>query len=107
MNTIYSQAVGYLLQGAGSGAGTALDTRTMANYAALQHAAAGASAIVKLQASVDATGWVDVLTVTAVPATALLQLSGYYPYIRGVNHLVYSGAGATGFADLYYAGGLK
>ena len=105
---LYSQAAGYLLTTqTTSGTGSAVDVRNAANYALIQHAAASPSAIVKIQASVDSTGWVDVATYTASPTTAFVQQTGYYPYLRAVLNSAFGGGGSTGSASVYIAPGIK
>lgn len=107
---IYSQAAGFLISGqsvSGTGAGIVADTRNAPNYGAVQYASLTPSAVVKIQASMDSTGWVDIITYTASPTTAFVQLSGYYPYLRGVVNSAFGGGGATGSAYVYYAPGIK
>jgi hypothetical protein len=100
---IYSQAAGYLLSGqTGSGAGVPADTRNAANYAYVTYMA-GVSAVVKLQASHDSTGWMDVATYTAVATTGTAQLAGYFPFVRATVNTAYS----NGTAYLHYAPGIK
>jgi hypothetical protein len=54
------------------------------NFASMIYATYSPSAILKLQVSHDSTGWVDALTVTGTPTTALAVISAFYPYVRGV-----------------------
>lgn len=94
---------GYLLSGATvSGAGDSMDCRYTLNYAYL-FLAAGNSAVLKLEASHDATGWLPVATFTAVAASGSAQISAFYPYVRGV--FVTGWANSTGF--MHYAPGLQ
>lgn len=106
MSNVYSDRQGYLLFSAASGTGSALDARMVKNYGLIQHSTYGASAILTVQASVDMTGWLDVVTYTATTTTATAQWSGYYPYLRANVNAVYSGGGATGTPNLYFAGGI-
>lgn len=103
MGYLVNNPAGYLIDTqTSSGAGNVMDTRAAANYGFIQYQAT-ASAVIKVQASVDTTGWMDVATYTATPTTASAQLAGYYPYMRGVVNTAYS----NGTAWLYYAPGLK
>lgn len=103
---IYSNRAAFLLSGQGTGVsafGDPMDTRTSKNYGYLEYASYSPSALLILQASKDATGWVNVLTVTATPATAQAQISAYYPYLRGAYS---TGWAATASANMYYQPGL-
>lgn len=101
---------GYLLSGttaSGAGGGTTfgsagMDTRNAANFAYLEYASWSPSAILKLEASHDRTGWLPVMTVTATPSSGTAQISAYFPYVRGVFVTGYS---TTGSAVMYYSPG--
>jgi len=102
--TIISSPMGYLISGqtvSGTG-GVIADSRAAANYAYITYMA-GVSAVVKVQASHDAVGWMDVATYTAVATTGTAQLAGYFPYVRATVNTAYS----NGTAYLYYAPGMK
>lgn len=79
---------GYLISGQrDSGVHTAMDCRSTQANAQLTHWSQGNSAILKLQASPDGnTGWVDVLTFTALTTVTQVQVATFYPYVRGVVH---------------------
>jgi len=103
MGYIVSNPAEWLLSGQTvSGTGNAIDTRAAANYAYVQYHAT-ASAVVKLQASVEGNNWLDVATYTASHVTGTAQLAGYYPYMRAVMNTAYS----DGTAWLFYAPGMK
>ncbi len=96
-------AYGYLLSGTTvSGASDAMDCRYAFNYAYVHYAAA-VSAVIRIDASFDATAWQPVLTVTATNTTGTAQVSAYYPYVRGVCTTAFSNG--TGY--LFYAPGLQ
>lgn len=103
MGYIYNPAA-FLISGqTGSGTGGVIaDTRAAANYAYVTYMAT-ASAVVKLQASHDGVGWMDVATYTAIASTGTAQLAGYFPYLRATVNTAYS----DGTAYLFYAPGLK
>lgn len=100
-------AAAYLLFSAAS-AGSAgwFDMRNGANYGLLAYQTPAASAILQLQASHDGNTWGNVLTVTATNTYGTAQLSGFYPFIRGVASAIYSGGGNTGYANLHYTPGI-
>lgn len=77
---------GYIISGKRtSGAHTAMNCLATQANAMFTHWSLGNSAILKLQASPDGnTGWVDVLTVTALTTVTQVQVSAFYPYLRGV-----------------------
>lgn len=106
---VLNQPAGYLISGqAASGANEVVaDTRAAANYHFLQYVSTSPSAQIKIEASVDKTGWMLVAHYTATTTTASAQLAGYYPYLRGVVNSAYGGGGATGSAYLYLAPGMK
>lgn len=83
---------GYLISGQRtSGAHTAMDCRATQPYAQFAHWSQSNSAILKLQASPDGnTGWTDILTVTALTTVTQVQVSAFYPFIRGVVHTGWS-----------------
>lgn len=89
-----------------SAAGAALDTRNAKNYAYIVYATQGASAIFRLQASHDSTGWMTVATYTGTTSSGSAQVAGYFPYVRADVHAVYSGGGATGALSVFYAPGV-
>lgn len=101
---IISQPAGFLISGqTGSGTGGVIaDTRAAADYAYVTYMA-GVSAVVKLQASHDGVGWMDVATYTAIATTGTAQLAGYYPYMRATVNTAYS----NGTAYLHYTPGMK
>lgn len=106
---IFSDRGAYLLNSAASGAGSAVDMRGTLPYAYIELVTLGASALIRVQASKDATGWNTIETYTATTTTATAQWSGYYPYLRGVAHLIYSGGAAgtlTGTPYFYLAPGV-
>lgn len=102
---------GFILSGTagGSGArGEVLDTRAGDSFGYLYYSAAGASAILTVQASHDRTAWLPVTTVTAatgaVGGTALL--SAFYPYLTVQINALYSGAAGTASVIMHYTPGL-
>jgi len=105
MANVYSNPAGFLLSGTtASGAGVVMDTRKTTNYGYLEYATYSPSAILKLEASHDGTGWLPVITVTGTPTSGTAQISAYYPYVRGVFVTGYS---TTGSAVMYYQPGLS
>ena len=108
MSQVYTDRARWLLSANTSGAGTALDSRMVLPYGYILYVCPSASAIIKMQASIDSTAWMDVATYTATPTTATAQHSGFFPYLRGVTHLSYSAASptGTGLGFLYFAGGI-
>jgi len=101
---VYTNPGGVLLSGTtASGAGGALDLRASRNYGYLFYATYSPSAILKLEASHDSTGWLPVLTVTGTPTSGTAQISAFYPYVRGVFVTGYS---TTGSANMFYQPGL-
>lgn len=103
---LYSDRSTALLSAGASGAGRTYDAKMVLPYGYLVVYSPTPSAIVKLQGSHDATGWSDIAIYTAVATSGTAQTSGYFPYLRGVTHLVYSGGGNTGAGWLYFAGGI-
>ena len=98
----------YLVSGrTQSGAGSAMDCRAFLNYAFLTYYSNSPSAVIKLEASHDTTGWLPVLTVTAVPGSGSAQISAFYPYVRGVVESAFGGAGSTGSAFMHYSPGFN
>lgn len=98
-------ANGYLLSGTtASGGGDVMDCRYTQNFGYLTYMTYSPSAILKLQASHDSTGWLDVLTVTGTPTTGTAQVSAFFPYLRGVFSTGYS---TTGSAIMHYSPGLQ
>lgn len=97
----------YLLLNAGTGVavtGTGVDMRATRNFAYMMYASYSPSAILRLDASHDNTGWLTVMTVTATPTSGTAQISAYYPYVRAS---VVTGYSTTGSANLYYQPGLQ
>lgn len=80
-----------------------LDCRVAANYAYLEVGSFSPSAVVALQASRDSTAWITVLTITALPASAQVQISAFYPFVRGVVNASYA---STGSAYMHYTPGI-
>lgn len=100
---IISPRDGYLITGTtASGAASILDCRDCLNFALLTYASWANSAILKLQASHDSTGWLDVLTVTAGVGSGTAQISAFYPFVRGVVNASFA---STGSAWMYYSPG--
>lgn len=83
------------------------DLRRALNYSYVVYNSTSPSAVIGLDASHDGTGWLRVLTVTAVPGSGTAQISGYYPYMRGVVASAMGGGGVTGSAFLFVAAGLN
>jgi hypothetical protein len=102
-------AFGYLLSGVtASGAGAdVMDCRYAQNFAYLTYYTTSPSAVLRFDASHDGTAWLNVLTVTAVNASATAQISAHYPYTRGVVNSAFGGGGATATAYMHYAPGLQ
>lgn len=97
----------FLLSGQGTGApsafGTPQDFRATRNFGYLEYNCGSPSAILHLQASKDSTGWMTIMTVTAVPATATAQISAFYPYMRALAATAWS---TTATAWMHYTPGL-
>ena len=100
---IQSPLGGWMLSGqSASGAGASLDTRAAGDRGMLHLACSGAggtgySGVFDFQASHDASGWQTVFTLSATATqSALTQVTGYFPYVRGVARILYSAAGGTG-----------
>ena len=106
MIIIFTDRATWLLSASPSGTGAPLDNRATLPYGYLLYNTVAASAVITMQASINTTGWMDIVTFTASANTGTAQHSGFYPYVRGVVNLVYSGAGNTGFANLYFAPGM-
>lgn len=86
--------------------GGVMDARACRNYGYLYHATQAHSAQVTLQASFDRTAWQTVATYTATTTPGTAQLAGYFPYLRGVVNVCYSGGGNTAQPFLHYSPGL-
>lgn len=98
-------ANGYLLSGTtASGGGEPMDCRFSLNYAQLTYVTYSPSAILLLQESHDATGWMTIMTVTGTTTTATAQISSFYPYVRGVFS---TGWSTTASAVMHYAPGIQ
>lgn len=101
----------FLLSGTATSGAVPLpfDNRANANFGHLYYSAAGASAIVNIIASHDATAWGTVLTVTAVTGTPVstAQVSAFYPYIAARASLIYSGAAGTGQPLVFWTPGVR
>lgn len=96
----------FLLSGQGTGVsafGIAMDARGCENYGFLVYNSYSPSAILILQGSHDSTGWMNVLTVTAVPATGSAQVAGFFPYVRGAYS---TGWSTTASGNMHYSPGL-
>ena len=111
--SVWSNPAAWLLSGqSASGAGAGIDTRRAANNGMLMLACApvggtGYSGVFDFQVSHDATGWLTHTTLSATATqTAHTQLTGYFPYVRGVARLIYSGAGGTGALYAHWSPGL-
>ena len=103
---VFSNPGGYLLLNAGTGVavtGTGVDMRACKNYAYLFYASYSPSAILRMDASHDNTGWLTVMTVTATPSSGTAQISAFYPYVRAS---VVTGYSTTGSANLFYQPGV-
>lgn len=85
--------------------GSAYDTRAGEYFGWMEAWTPAASAIVTVQASYDGTRWYPVMTVTALPAGATAQFSGFYPFVRGQVNAIYSGGGNTGYPTLIWQPG--
>lgn len=85
-----------------SGAGSAFDMRGCLNFAFMVYGSYAPSSILKLQASHDSTGWLDVMTVTGITTSGSAQISAFFPYVRGV---MVTGYSTTGSGWIYYAPG--
>lgn len=93
----------------GSGAiGEVADTRAGDSYGYLYYSAAGASAIMTLEASHNRTAWMPVATFTATTGVAggTALLSAFYPYLTVRINAIYSGAAGTGTPLVHYTPGL-
>ncbi len=104
--TVYNNRGRYLLQNQGTGVGltgSGVDYRAAKNYAFVMYQAFSPSAILALDASHDSTGWLNVMIVTALPASGTAQISAYYPYVRA---RVVTGYSTTGSANLFYQPGV-
>lgn len=100
---------GFLLSGI-TGANTAsatMNCRASLNYAYWMYVSTSPSAAMSLQVSHDETGWMTIATVTATPTTGTAQISGYYPYVRGLLNSAFGGGGATATSYMFYAPGAQ
>lgn len=111
--SVWTNPAAWLLSGqSASGAGAAIDTRraaanSMLTLACKPEGGTGYSGVFDFQVSHDGTGWLTHSTYSSTATqTAQIQLSGYFPYVRGVARLIYSGAGGTGALYAHYAPGL-
>lgn len=96
---------GFLISGAlVSGGYPGVDTRNAANYGMLEVVSIAPSAIVGFDTSKDNTGWVRTLTITAIVTTAQLQISAFYPFVRGV---YVTGWSTSASAYMHYSPGYK
>lgn len=96
----------FLLSGQGTGVsafGSAQDMRAAKNYGLLEHVSYSPSAVLIFQGSRDGVNWVNEVTVTATPTTAHVQMSAWYPYVRGAYS---TGWSVSASANLYYAPGI-
>jgi hypothetical protein len=101
---IKNNPAGFLISGALTSGGYAgKECRNAANFAMLEHVSRAPSSILGFDASKDGTGWVRVLTLTATTTTALVQVSAYYPYVRGV---YVTGWSTSASAYMHYSPGL-
>lgn len=94
------QAGAHLLSGTGAGSGTVngvYNNRAGGADGYVYYSAAGASAIITLVGSHDASAWLPVATVTAVTGTdgGSLAVSSFYPYLGAQINALYSGAAGT------------
>lgn len=104
--TVYNNRATALLSNAGTGVGltgSAVDYRAAKNYALVVYQSFSPSAILALDVSYDKTGWLNFLTVTALPASAMAQISAYLPYVRA---RVVTGYSTTGSANMWYSPGV-
>ena len=94
--------------GGSGGRGEILDTRAGDSYGYLYYSAAGASAILTLQASHNQTAWMPVATFTATTGVAggTALLSAFYPYLTVQINAIYSGAAGTASVLAHYTPGL-
>lgn len=106
---IFTDLDGWLISGAAANnvSGTALDLRTCQPWAIAQVKCTGNSAIVDLMYSPNGTDWATAITYTATNGgTAYSQISAFYPYIKAATRLVYSAAGGSARAYVYYRAGM-
>lgn len=113
MSDVLSSPAAWLVSGqSASGAGVGVDCRRAAPRGMLHLACApeggtGYSGVFDFQVSHDNTGWQTHSTYSATATqSAQIQLTGYFPYVRGVARLIYSGAGGTGALYAHWSPGL-
>lgn len=101
---VIANPANYLIapQQTASGSGSAVDARAVPGLAYLHAATYAQSAVWTIQASYDATAWLNVTAFSATTTTATAQFSGYYPYLRAVPNAIYSAAGGTGSGVLFW-----
>jgi uncharacterized protein YfiM (DUF2279 family) len=102
---------GFMLSGTGGGSGSnneILDTRAGDSFGYLYYSAAGASAILTVNASHNQTAWLPVTTFTAVTGAAggTALFSAFYPYLTVQINALYSGAAGTANVIVHYTPGL-
>jgi hypothetical protein len=102
---------GFMLSGTGGGSGAineVLDTRAGDSFGYLYYSAAGASAILTVNASHNKTAWLPVTTFTAVTGAAggTALFSAFYPYLTVQINALYSGAAGTADVIVHYTPGL-
>lgn len=102
---------GFMLSGTGRGSGQngeVLDTRRGDSFGYLYYSAAGASAILTVQASHNQTAWFPVTTFTATTGVAggTALFSAFYPYLTVTVNALYSGAAGTASVIVHYTPGL-
>lgn len=102
---------GFMLSGTGAGSGQIgeiLDTRAGDSFGYLYYSAAGASAILTVEASHNQTAWLPVTTFTAVTGAAggTALFSAFYPYLTVRINALYSGAAGTANPIVHYTPGL-
>jgi hypothetical protein len=102
---------GFMLSGTGGGSGAigeVLDTRKGDSFGYLYHSAAGASAILTVEASHNRTAWLPVTTFTATTGVAggTALFSAFYPFLTVRINALYSGAAGTANILVHYTPGL-
>lgn len=100
---------GWLLSGQkANGTGAAFDFRGAIDFAICEVKCTANSAIVDVLYSPQGTDWATGITVTATNGgTSLFQVSAYWPFVAAGARGIYSAAGGSATAYVYYRPGMS
>lgn len=101
---------GFLISGTANGSGSygnVIDNRAANSNAYLYYSAAGASALLTVQASHDRTAWMPVQVITAVTGAIgnTASLTVFYPYVTVQINALFSGAAGTANPIVHFTPG--